>query len=94
MMIGALHITRGVQTLIDDNKIQYEEIWELVHRHASMDYGDVEDDSVELNNSNINHNYGTILSSYQLHNIKIWICTTLTEEVQDIYTIVMLPEEY
>lgn len=93
-MYGSLYFTRGVQTLIDDNKIQYEEIWELVHRHASMDYGDIEEDSVELNDSNINHNYGTVLSSYTLHNIKIWVCTTLTEEVQDIYTTVMLPSEW
>lgn len=94
MFIGSLHITIGVQTLIDDNKIQNEELWEIVHRHASMDYGDVEEDSVEINNKAIDHSFGTVLSSYTLHNIKIWVCTTLTEEIQDVYTVIMLPSEW
>ena len=92
--LGSLHITIGIQTLIDDKKIQNQELWDIVHRHAMMDYGEVEDDSIEINDRAIDQNFGTVLSSYTLHNIKIWVCTTLTEEIQDIYTVVMLPEEW
>ena len=94
MYIGGLYFTRGVQTLIDNKEIDNQEIWNCVDRHAMMDYGDVEDDSVEINDRAIDQNFGTVLSSYTLHNIKIWVCTTLTEEIQDIYTVVMLPEEW
>jgi hypothetical protein len=94
MYTGPLHVTRGIQTLIDDNKLQYEELWQIVNRHINMDYGDVEDDSVEINNKAIDHSFGTVLSSYTLHNIKIWVCTTLTKEIEDVHTVIMLPSEY
>ena len=95
MMIGSLHITIGVQALIDNKEIQNQEVWDCVARHANLDYGDIGNDSIGINNESISRRLGTVLSSYTLtKNIKIWVCTTLTEEIQDVHTVVMLPSEW
>ena len=94
MMLGELYFTRGVVNLIEDEITTKQEIMEYVFRHQRGDYGLTCKEDIQVNERNLNRSYGTVMSEYIVGGRRIWVCTTLTEEVQDIYTTVMLPSEW
>ena len=93
MYIGGLYFTRGVQTLIDNKEIDNQEIWNCVARHVNLDYGDTDPHDVGINERNLNHNCGTVHSSYMINGIRVWVITSLGD-VDTTYTTVLLPIEY
>lgn len=67
---------------------------DLVHRHASGDYGTVAEDSARINEETIRERIGTILSVYPLgEEDKIWVSTSLHED-GDAHTCVLCPSEW
>lgn len=93
MFIGGLYTTRGVERLLINGEISHEELWECVSRHQRRDYGDTDKHDIMINESNFNHNAGTVMSSYTINNNVIWIITSLGDDITT-YTTILLPEEY
>ena len=93
MYIGGLHMTRGIQKLVDAGELDYKDLWDLVSRHINLDYGTVGSDSVRINNSNLNHNCGNVMSQYELEGRRIWIITEIGD-IDTTYTTILLPSEY
>lgn len=92
MLSNQVFITQGIQHLLECNTITHEQIAKLLLRHNNKDYGDVEQDSIDINNETIRNKLGTVLSSYHINNIKIWVITTMNSGEN--YTTVLLPQEY
>ena len=93
MYIGDLYFTSGVQHLIDTQQIEFQSVMNLVKRHICCDYGDTDPHDIMINENNLNRNTGTVHSSYNLNEYRIWIITSLGD-VQTTYTTILLPEEY
>ena len=93
MFIGGLYTTKGVERLLIDGEISYEELWECVSRHQRRDYGDTDKHDIAINESNLNYNAGTVHSSYTINNNVIWIITSLGDDIST-YTTILLPSEY
>lgn len=91
-MLKQIFVTQGIQHLLNTKEITHEQIARLLLRHSNKDYGNVEQDSVEINNETLKNKIGTVLSSYTLNNIEIWIITTMN--YGENYTTVLLPKEY
>ena len=94
MMLGELYFTRGVVNLIEDEITTKQEIMEYVFRHQRGDYGLTCKEDIQVNERNLNKSYGTVMSEYIVGGIRIWICTTLSKNIEEIVTTVLLPEEY
>ena len=92
MLSNQIFITQGIQHLLECNTITHEQIARLLLRHNNKDYGDVEQDSIDINNETIQNNLGTVLSSYTINKIKIWVITTINHHER--YTTVLFPKEY
>lgn len=90
--LGNLYFTRGIQQLIDDEYLEFDEVWEIISRHQDGDYGTVGEDSYKINAESIKNNFGTVMSQYQFIPFKVWVITTLAQD--ETYTTVLLPEEY
>lgn len=93
MFIGSLYFTRGVQSLVDNKEVANASIWECVDKHMKGDYGTLCQEDVEVNQMNLNHSSGTVMSTYNIDGNKIWVITNLGD-VHTTYTTVLLPEEY
>lgn len=94
MMLGELFITKGIADLIEQKDITPNELMRCVMRHQRGDYGLTCIEDVKVNERNLNHNSGTVMSEYVVNGIRTWVCTTLTEEIEDVHTLIMLPEEW
>ena len=94
MYIGSqLYFTRGIQNLLDNKEIGHDQIWECIARHIRLDYGDTCKEDARLNDRNLNHNCGTVHSSYMINGIRIWVITSIGD-IDTTYTSVLLPIEY
>ena len=93
MFIGGLYTTKGIERLLIDGEISYEELWECVSRHQRRDYGDTDKHDIAINESNLNYNAGNVMSSYNINNNVIWIITSLGDDITT-YTTILLPSEY
>lgn len=94
MMLGELYFTRGVVNLIEDEITTKQEIMEYVFRHQRGDYGLTCKEDIQVNERNLNRSYGTVMSEYIVGGRRIWISTTLSKNIEEITTTVLLPEEY
>ena len=94
MFIGDLHITSGVMALIGDNIITKQDVLKCVKRFINLDYGNLDSHDIGVNDTNLNHNCGTVHGNYTINDNTIWIITTLSNNVEDVYSVVLLPEEY
>lgn len=90
--LGNLYMTTGIQQLIEDKMLTYEDVVECALKHKKGDYGTVGQDSYEINAETIKNNFGTVMSQYKFPLFKIWIISTLSHE--ETTTCIMLPEEY
>ena len=93
MYLGGLVTTRGIEQLLNSKQITHSDLYNCVDRHIKMDYGTIGEDSVEINNRNLNHNCGNVMSQYEVNGIRIWIITELGDS-ETTYTTILLPEEY
>lgn len=90
--LGNLYMTTGIQQLIEDKMLTYEDVVECALKHKKGDYGTVGEDSYKINAESIKNNFGTVMSQYQFIPFKVWVITTLAQD--ETYTTVLLPEEY
>jgi hypothetical protein len=63
-------------------------------RHQRGDYGLLDSHDVAVNERNLNHNSGTVMSEYVISGHRVWIITTLSTDVENQYSTVLLPMEY
>ena len=84
--LGQVVITQGVQSLADFPSLK---ITDLLHRHASGDWGNLDEEDAAANDHAI-LNKERILSSYLLAGEKVWIITEWDRSV----TTILLPKEY
>lgn len=90
LVLGQTVMTRGVNQFILEKDIQPQELYKIVQRHESGDWGDVPKEDKKLNDWALKHGDGRILSSYKLGGEKVWIIT----EADRSYTTVLFPDEY
>ena len=93
MYLGDVYFTRGIVDLIGKEVITKQEVMECVFRHQRGDYGLTCQEDVEVNQMNLNHNCGTVMSTYVINGVRTWIITNLAG-VENTYSTVLLPEEY
>lgn len=93
MYIGGLYFTRGIQQLLDSKEMSYEKLYDSINRHIHHDFGDTDPHDIMINNRNLNHNCGTVHSSYGIDGYVIWVITSIGD-ADTTYTTVLLPEEY
>ena len=88
--IGNTLMTRGVQMLLDENTLVPKLITDdLISRHASGDWGDVDAEDSETNDRAVK-NGDRLVSSYTVSGEKVWIIT----EADRSSTTMLLPSEY
>ncbi|SHF23092.1 hypothetical protein SAMN05444392_11150 [Seinonella peptonophila] len=89
--IGEIGFTLGVMKLVDDD---ITILVPLIERHRMGDWGDVPFDDKVANDFEVRGACGGgFLSSYQVNGTKIWI-STVGYGTTEVYTVVMLPNEY
>ena len=93
MYLGDVYFTRGIVDLIGKEVITKQKVMECVFRHQRGDYGLTCQEDVEVNQMNLNHNCGTVMSTYVINGVRTWIITNLAD-VENTYSTVLLPEEY
>lgn len=85
MNLGQIVCTPGVKSSTNFSKCQ-----QLLHRHSTHDWGDVDAEDKATNDYALNNNQ-RILSAYKLsEDLTIWIITEWDRSV----TTILLPEEY
>ena len=85
--LGKLICTEGAAELITRLKIK---IMNLIGRHITGDWGDIDDEDVHTNNCALLHG-DRLLSSYNIDPVsKLWIIT----EADRSRTTILLPSEY
>lgn len=84
--LGRVVATPGALECLEANK---QDPLELVARHVTGDWGDLDEEDVEENNRSVKEGY-RILSAYKLAGCKVWIITEHDRSV----TTLLLPEEY
>jgi hypothetical protein len=94
MMLGELFITKGIADLIETKGITPNELMRCVMRHQRGDYGLLDSHDVAVNERNLNHSSGTVMSEYVISGHRVWIITTLSTDVENQYSTVLLPMEY
>lgn len=89
--LGQLAMTPGIERIIHLNygNSAYHEIFKLLSRHESGDWGTVCAEDAEANNYAV-RNGERILSSYLFFEEKVWLITEADRSV----TTLLLPEEY
>jgi hypothetical protein len=87
--LGSIVYTKGIGELI--KQVGIEEIRKCVARHSQCDWGNLDEEDKQLNDSAVVDG-GRILSAYEIgeNKVKIWIIT----EADRSYTTILLPEEY
>jgi len=66
----------------------------LIARHASGDWGDLDDEDKQANEAAL-QNGGRIFSAYDAHGVRVWIITeAVGEDGHRAATTALLPEEY
>lgn len=89
--LGSILLTPGaVDALKQSAFTEVDEFFELLQRHATGDWGNVDAEDAKENNFSVENGY-RILSSYQTRsNEKLWIIT----EADRGSTTALLPSEY
>lgn len=82
--MGRLMMTPGIEALNAQDSVLA-----LLHRHASGDWGDLDQEDKTANEKALGYG-GRLLSSYKIGQTKVWIITEADRSV----TTVLLPEEY
>lgn len=83
---GQIIMTRGADATLDI----YDVVMGL-HRHTSGDWGEVSEQSKELNEESLQGGGGNIMSAYTDRNgVKFWIITEHDRSA----TTILLPEDY
>lgn len=89
--IGTIHFTPHAYELVQRAPF---EVAHAIARHKRGDWGDVDDDDKAANDAAVcAANGGGMLSVYYIDGIKIYI-DTVGYGTDEVYTVVMLPEEY
>ena len=92
---GVIFITRGVQALLDDAKLEAKEVCSFIDRHLAGDWGDL-DGHDRRRNAEALQDGARLFSAYRsLAGTKFWVITEA--EIDKGYresTCVMLPDEY
>jgi hypothetical protein len=90
--LGEICWTRGVNEKIASNTPFAKYVLECLRRHASCDWGEIDDSDKQCNNEAL-ENGGRLFSAY-MHvgdrNYKVWIITEADRSV----TTVLFPDEY
>ena len=94
MYLGELYFTKGIVDLIENGTITKNEVMRCVMRHQRGDYGLTDSHDVAVNKRNLNHSSGTVMSEYVVNGIRIWVITSLSTDVENQYSTVLLPIEY
>ena len=66
-----------------------DQLLNLLHRHVTGDFGEVDDDDFQENMLSIREGF-RIMSAYTIHDTKLWVIT----EADRRSTTILLPEEY
>lgn len=93
MFLGEVYMTRGIVNLIGEGVITKNEAMRCLSRHQRGDYGLTCIEDVRVNERNLNHNSGTVMSEYVVNGIRTWYITSLGDS-ETTYTTILLPEEY
>lgn len=93
MYLGKLYFTKGINDLIENKIISEQEVMQCVFKHQRGDYGLTCEEDIQVNERNLNRNYGTVMSEYVLGGRRIWIITSIGD-AETTYTTVLRPEEY
>lgn len=93
VFLGDTHLTIGIMQLISEGIISKEDVIKCLHRHLNLDYGDTDPHDAGVNDRNLNHNCGTVHSSYMINENRIWIITSIGD-IDTTNTVVLLPNEY
>lgn len=108
---GQIVMTAAINGLCQDIDcpLKQETLCGLLSRHLAGDWGDVQDDSVAMNDESVRlvstcdpeAEGRNILSSYEVEGVEIWIITDFGNFVVDgtksaiaAHTTVLLPEDY
>jgi hypothetical protein len=83
-LLGRIVATPGALATLQDN-----EAWVLLRRHASGDWGDMDDHDKRANEAALLHG-DRLFSAYSVRGVKLWIITEADRSV----TTILLPEEY
>lgn len=85
--LGQLYATPGALRALEKANLGP---FDLLNRHRSGDWGDLDDEDKRLNDEALVHG-SRIFSAYYLHTkVKVWVITEWDRSL----TTVMLPEEY
>lgn len=93
MYLGKLYFTKGINDLIENKIISEQEVMQCVFKHQRGDYGLTCEEDIQVNERNLNRNYGTVMSEYVLGGRRIWIITSIGDS-ETTYTTCLRPEEY
>ena len=83
--LGKLVITRGVA----DRGFALDELLNLLHRHVTGDFGEINDEDRQENLFSIEHGF-RIMSAYTINDTKLWVFSEKDRSA----TTILLPEEY
>lgn len=89
LTLGQVVATRGIVDYIADDQALEMEMSNLVMRHESGDWGDLDEEDIKANNFALQHGE-RILSSYMLKGKKVWVITEWDRSV----TTILFPHEY
>ena len=84
---GEIFVTQGVQEKVDTGYVAL-----FVKRHLSGDFGELDDEDFAVNTLAMRQG-GSIHSVYDSPQGKVWVITSGSKTSQ-VYTTVLLPEEY
>ena len=90
--LGRVIMTHNVQAKLQE---AHPDRWEpelmgLIHRHASGDWGDLDEDDKRQNDLDLNRGLRLFSAYTTSHEVKIWIISEADRSV----TTVLLPEDY
>ena len=89
-LLGTIVVTPGVLDALADPNVGVDAATALVRRHASCDWGEVDEHDCLANNNSLKDG-GRVLSAWTLASgVKIWIIT----EADRSATTLLLPDEY
>ena len=87
--LGQLVYTASVQHLIEKETISNIDLFTILRRHASGDWGDLCEEDKQVNQSALADG-DRLLSSYTINKTTLWIITEADRSV----TTILLPEDY
>ena len=91
--MGQLVMTRGVNDRIADDLGFAKHVTDSLARYRGQDWGDVQEDSQQMNDAAIQSGGDRIFAAYEHHSHEDWRIWIITEWDRS-YTTILFPDEY